>query len=155
LSDHSWREWLRGEFIVSTDPALLDVDVVHEWLTTSSYWVPGIPREVVRHGIEHSLNFGLYGDGSAGLRQIGLARLVTDYATFAYVCDVFVLDDFRGHGLGMWLMECVAAHPDLQRMRRWMLGTRDAHTLYEKTGFTPVADPDRWMEKANPDVYRR
>jgi GNAT superfamily N-acetyltransferase len=147
------EEWRRGDFIVSTDAALLDAEVVQRWLSERSYWVPSIPLDVVRRGIEGSLNFGLYADG--GARTIGLARIITDYATFAYVCDVFVLDQFRGQGLGVWLMECVAAHPRLQGLRRWMLGTKDAHTLYEKTGFRPVAAPDRWMEKADPEVYTR
>jgi GNAT superfamily N-acetyltransferase len=147
------EEWRRGEFVVSTDPSLLDVPAIHRWLSEESYWVPGIPLDVVRRGIEGSLNFGLYAEG--GKRQAGLARIITDYATFAYVCDVFVLDEYRGRGLGVWLMECVAAHPRLQGLRRWMLGTKDAHGLYEKTGFTAVAAPDRWMEKADADVYRR
>lgn len=146
------EEWRRGEFVVSTDPSLLDVPAIHRWLSEESYWVPGIPFDVVRHGIEGSLNFGLYADGG---RQAGLARIITDYATFAYVCDVFVLDEYRGRGLGVWLMECVAAHPRLQGLRRWMLGTKDAHALYEKTGFTAPAAPERWMEKADPDVYKR
>jgi len=137
------EEWRRGEFLVSTDPASIDVEAVHRWLSEESYWVPGIPLDVVRRGVESSLNFGLY-DGE---RQVGLARIISDYATFAYVCDVFVLEAYRGRGLGVWLMECVAQHPHLQGLRRWMLGTRDAHTLYEKTGFAPVAAPDRWMEK--------
>jgi len=147
------EEWRRGNFLISTDAALLDAEVVQRWLAEQSYWVPGIPLDVVRRGIEGSLNFGLYAGG--GARTIGLARIITDYATFAYVCDVFVLDEFRSRGLGIWLMECVAAHPRLQGLRRWMLGTKDAHTLYEKTGFRPVAAPDRWMEKADPDIYRR
>lgn len=145
--------WRNGDFLISTDPSLLDVAVIHTWLSESSYWVPGIPFDVVKRGIEGSLNFGLYAEG--GKRQIGLARIITDYATFAYVCDVFVLDAYRGRGLGVWLMECVAAHPRLQGLRRWMLGTKDAHELYRKTGFVPVAAPDRWMEKADPDVYTR
>jgi GNAT superfamily N-acetyltransferase len=145
LADHPSRTWTRDAFLVSTEPSLVDVDVVHRWLTESSYWVPGIPRAIVAHGIEHSLNFGLY--VGEDRRQIGLARVITDYATFAYVCDVFVLDEHRGGGLGVWLMECVAAHPELQGLRRWMLGTKDAHGLYEKTGFAPVAAPDRWMER--------
>ncbi len=146
-------EWRRGAYAISTDASKLDLQVVHRWLSESSYWVPGIPLDVVRRGVEGSLNFGLYADG--GARTIGLARIITDYATFAYVCDVFVLDEFRGQGLGVWLMECVAAHPRLQGFRRWMLGTKDAPTLYEKTGFVPVTAPDRWMEKADPDIYRR
>lgn len=147
------EEWRRGEFVVSTDPSLLDVPAIHRWLSEESYWVPGIPLDIVRRGIEGSLNFGLYAEG--GTRQAGLARIISDYATFAYVCDVFVLDEYRDRGLGVWLMECVAAHPRLQGLRRWMLGTKDAHGLYEKTGFTPLAVPERWMEKADPDVYTR
>ena len=147
------REWRRGDFVISTDASKLDVAAVHRWLSEKSYWVPGIPYDVVSRAVEGSLNFGLYTDD--GKRTIGLARIITDYATFAYVCDVYVLDEFRGQGLGVWLMECVAAHPRLQGFRRWMLGTKDAHTLYEKTGFRPPAMPERWMEKADPDVYKR
>ncbi len=146
------EEWRRGEFVVSTDPSRLDVPAIHRWLSEESYWTRGVPLDVVRRGIEHSLNFGLYAGG--GSRQAGLARIITDDATFAYVCDVFVFDEYRGRGLGVWLMECVAAHPRLQGLRRWMLGTKDAHGLYEKTGFTPLAAPERWMEKADPDVYK-
>jgi GNAT superfamily N-acetyltransferase len=146
-------QWRRGDYLISTDASKLDAAVVHRWLSESSYWVPGIPRDVVDRAIAGSLNFGLFADD--GARTIGLARIITDYATFAYVCDVFVLDDFRGQKLGVWLMECVAAHPRLQGLRRWMLGTADAHTLYEKTGFTPVAAPDRWMERADPKIYNR
>ena len=147
------EEWRRDGFLISTDPALLDLQVVHRWLSESSYWVPGIPFEVVKRGVDGSLNFGLYAAGNKP--QAGLARIISDYATFAYVCDVFVLDEYRGRGLGVWLMECVAAHPRLQGLRRWMLGTKDAHTLYEKTGFTAVAAPDRWMEKADAKIYTR
>lgn len=145
------EEWRRGEFVVSTDASKLDVDVVHRWLSAQSYWAPRIPYDVVRRSIEGSLNFGLYAEN--GKRTVGLARIITDYATFAYVCDVFVLDQFRGLGLGVWLMECVAAHPRLQGFRRWMLATKDAHALYVKTGFKLVTEPNRWMEKTNPDVY--
>jgi GNAT superfamily N-acetyltransferase len=151
VSDHI--DWRRGDFVVSTDPSMLDLGVVHRWLSESSYWVPGIPFEVVQRAVGGSLNFGLYAEG--GKRTIGLARIITDYATFAYICDVFVLDEYRGRKLGVWLMECVTEHPRLQGLRRWMLGTADAHKLYEKTGFTPVAAPDRWMEKADPNIYRR
>lgn len=147
------EEWRRGEFVVSTDPALLDVPAIHRWLSDESYWARGIPLDTVRRGIESSLNFGLYAE--SGKRQAGFVRIITDYATFAYVCDVFVLDEYRGRGLGVWLMECVAAHPRLQGLRRWSLGTRDAHGLYEKTGFTSLAAPERWMEKVDPDAYTR
>ncbi len=147
------EEWRRGEFVVSTDPSRLDLPAIQRWLSEESYWARGIPLDVVRRGIEHSLSFGLYDDG--GKRLAGFVRIISDYATFAYVCDVFVLDEYRGRGLGVWLMECVAAHPRLRGLRRWSLGTRDAHGLYEKTGFTLLAAPERWMEKADPDVYKR
>lgn len=146
------EEWRRGEFVVSTDPSLLDVPAIHRWLSEESYWTRGVPLDVVRRGVEHSLSFGLYAEDG---RQAGLARIITDYATFAYVCDVFVLEEYRGRGLGVWLMECVATHPQLQGLRRWMLGTKDAHGLYEKTGFTQLAAPERWMERVNVDLYTR
>ncbi len=145
------EEWRRGAFVVSTDPSLLDVPAIQRGLSEESYWARGIPLDVVRRGIEGSLNFGLYD----GKRLAGFVRIITDYATYAYVCDVVVLDEYRGRGLGVWLMECVAAHPRLQGLRRWSLGTRDAHGLYEKTGFTQLASPERWMEKADPDAYKR
>ena len=147
-----WRlgEWHRGEYAVSTDPARLDLDLVHGFLT-ASYWARGIPPEVVRRSVEGSLTFGLY----HGARQVGFARAVTDGATFAYVADVFVLEEERGHGLATWLMECVAAHPDLQGLRRWMLATRDAAGLYRKVGFVPLGNPERWMERHFLDVYQR
>ena len=146
------EEWTRGAWVVSTERSRLDIDVIHGFLR-GAYWAgEHLPRDVVHRAIENSLNFGLY----QGAGQIGFARVVTDHATFAYVADVFVLEEQRGQGLGVWLMECVAAHPALQGLRRWMLGTRDAHTLYEKTGFTRIAPEDgRWMEKADPDVYER
>ncbi|MEX2246212.1 MAG: GNAT family N-acetyltransferase [Dehalococcoidia bacterium] len=146
------EQWERGGYVVSTDRSRLDIDVVLGFLR-GAYWAgEHLPREVVERAVEHSLCFGLYGEGW----QVGFARAVTDYATFAYIADVFVLEEHRGRGLGVWLMECVSAHPGLQGLRRWMLGTRDAHALYEKTGFTRVkADDDRWMEKADPEVYAR
>ena len=117
----------------------------------ASYWAAGIPREVVRRSIEHSLCFGLYHQD----RQVGFARVVTDRATFGYLGDVFVLEAYRGRGLGRWLMEVVHAHPELQGFRRWCLLTLDAHGLYRRAGFTPLADAARWMERRAPDVYAR
>jgi GNAT superfamily N-acetyltransferase len=145
-------EWQRGEYAISTDRSRLDIDVIHAFLRRA-YWAgEHLPREVVERSAEHSLNFGVYCNEA----QIGGARVITDYATFAYVADVFVLEEHRGKRLGVWMMECVAAHPELQGLRRWMLGTRDAHTLYEKSGFTTIKQDDgRWMEKADPDVYKR
>ena len=143
-------EWRRGAHRITTDPAALDVALIHRYLT-GSYWAAGIPLETVRRSIEGSLNFGLF-EGDA---QIGFARLVTDRATFAWLADVFVLESHRGRGLSKWLMETVIAHPDLQGLRRWVLATRDAHGLYARYGFTPLAAPERWMEKHDPEVYRR
>jgi len=142
------QEWRRDPYLISTDRREIDLDVVHGFLTTS-YWSPGIPRAVVWHAIEHSLPFGLY----QGADQIGLARVVTDYATFAYLCDVFILPDSRGAGLGTWLMAVVADYPPLQGVRRWVLATRDAHGLYRHSGFTELAHPERFMEKVVPDTY--
>jgi GNAT superfamily N-acetyltransferase len=143
-------ETRRGDFTISTDPARLDRDAIHRFLS-GSYWARGIPREVVDRSIEGSLNFGLYEGGV----QVGFARIITDRATFAYVCDVFVLESHRGRGLATWLMETVRAHPDLQNLRRWMLVTRDAHALYRKTGFRAVEDAARWMEIVDRRVYER
>jgi GNAT superfamily N-acetyltransferase len=152
------EEWTRGDYTISTDPSRLDVDVIHSFLRTA-YWAgEHLPREIVERSIENSLCFGVYVDGAQAPSpaQVGFARAITDYATFAYVADVFILPEHRGKKLGVWLMECVASHPRLQNLRRWMLGTRDAHTLYEKTGWTRIApDDERWMERSDPDVYRR
>jgi GNAT superfamily N-acetyltransferase len=145
----------RGETLVSDDPARLDLGVVHGFLATS-YWAAGIPEEVVRRAIAGSLCFGLYrSGGEGGERQIGFARAVTDRATFAYLADVFVLAEERGRGLGTFLVEAVMAHPDLQGLRRWSLVTRDAHALYRKLGFAPLALPERHMERLDRDPYRR
>ncbi len=143
-------EWRRGEYMVSTDPERIDLDVVHCYLTRS-YWAAGIPRETVARSIAHSLPFGLY----HGERQVGFARAITDRATYAYLGDVFVLDEYQGRGLGKWLMECIVAHPNLQGLRRWGLVTRDAHNLYRPYGFTPLRNPDGHMERHDPEVYRR
>ena len=144
-------EHRRGEYAISTDPARLDLDVIHEFLT-NCYWAKGIPRDVAARSIEHSLCFGVY-DGSGA--QVGFARVISDFATFAYLGDVFILDSHRGHGLGKWLMECVMEHPALQGLRRWMLLTRDAHGLYSQYGFTPVKSPERYMELHQADIYKK
>ncbi len=149
---NSTHEWIRGGYVISDDRARIDSDVVHAFLR-GAYWAgEHLPREIVERAVENSLNFGIY----RGDEQVGGARAITDYATFAYVADVFVLEAHRGKRLGVWLLECVDEHPRLQNLRRWMLGTRDAHTLYEKSGWTRMKlDDDRWMEKADPDVYER
>jgi GNAT superfamily N-acetyltransferase len=138
----------RGGYEVSTDRRRLDLASMHRFLSTA-YWCPGIPLEVLKRAVAGSLCFGLY----HGQEQIGFARVVTDYATFAYLCDVYVLEDHRGRGLGRWLMEMVAQHPSLRGLRRFVLVTRDAHRLYEQFGFCPLAAPDRYMELHRPDVY--
>jgi GNAT superfamily N-acetyltransferase len=142
-------EHRRGEFLISTDPARLDLEVVHNFLT-NCYWAKGIPREVVARSIEHALCFGVY-DGSGA--QVGFARVVSDFATVAYLGDVFVLESHRGRGLSKWLMQCIVEHAALQNLRRWILLTRDAHALYSKFGFTPVKAPERYMELHQPNVY--
>ena len=141
--------WRRGEFEISTDPSRIDLPAVHQFLAVS-YWAKGIPLAILRRALEHSLCFGIY----EGARQVGFARAITDCATFAYVADVFVIEAYRGRGLAKWLMECIKGHPDLQRLRRWALITRDAHGLYRQCGFTPLSNPQGWMEIHHPDVYR-
>jgi GNAT superfamily N-acetyltransferase len=145
-------EWRRGGFTISTDRARLDRVVIHRFLA-GSYWAAGIPRSVVDESIENALCFGLYED--AGGVEVGFARIVSDFATFAYLADVFVLDSHRGLGLATWLMEVIRGHPDLQGLRRWMLATRDAHGLYRKVGFADLAHPEWIMEIVAVDPYRR
>ena len=142
-------EHRRGEFVVTTDRARFDLDMVHEFLA-SSYWAAGIPREIFLHSVENSLCFGVFENA----KQVGFARVITDYATYAYLADVFILESHRGKGLSKFLMECIVAHPQLQGLRRWTLATRDAHGLYAKFGFTPLQTPDRFMELHDPDVYK-
>ena len=136
-----YHEYYKGNFTISTNPAKLNLDTVYSFLTRS-YWANNRPREVMERSIQHSLNFGIY----AGEQQVGFARVVTDYATFAWLCDVFVEEAFRSEGLGKWLIETIVNYPALEGLRRWMLATRDAHGLYRQYGFTPLASPERWME---------
>jgi len=126
----------------------MDRAVIAEFLA-SSYWAKGIPLTTVEKSLAHSLCFALLD----GHRQVGFARVISDYATIAYLNDVFVLSEYRGRGLSKWLMECITSHPELQGLRRWMLATRDAHGLYEKFGFTPLKKPEVFMERHNPGVY--
>lgn len=143
-------EWPRPPYLVSDDPARLQLDVVHAALARS-YWAAGIPRELVARSLAHSLCLGLYRE--PGARQVGFARAISDRATFAYVSDVFVLEAERGQGLGRFLVECLQAHPELQGLRRWMLVTRDAQGLYERLGWRVVARPEEVLERVREDPY--
>ncbi len=144
-------ELRRPGYLISTDPARLQIEVIHQFLAERSYWAQGRPLEVVRRAIEHSLCFGVYAvttqpDGSESAAQVGFARVVTDYATFAWLCDVFILETHRGQGLSKWLVETVVTHPCLAGLRRILLATRDAHELYRKYGgFELLSNPERWM----------
>ena len=148
MSDEN-HEWKQGEFTISTARDRLQIEAIHKFLSEESYWAQTRTREQTETAIKNSLPFGVY----KGENQIGFARVVTDYATFAYLGDVYILEEFRGRGLSKWLMETIVGHPDLQGFRRWVLATKDAHTLYEKFGFHALVHPERWMEKPAPNAY--
>jgi GNAT superfamily N-acetyltransferase len=143
-------EWSRAGFEVSDDAARLDLSTIHRFISQESYWAQGISQGVLARAIAHSLCFGLY----QGPRQVGFARVVTDRATYGYLCDVFVDRDHRGAGLGKWLVACVLEHPDLQGLRRIALMTRDAHDLYRPFGFQALPEPTRYLEIHRPEVYK-
>jgi GNAT superfamily N-acetyltransferase len=142
-------EYYRERYSVSTDKSRLDVDAIHAYLANESYWSPGIPRSVVNRAIENSLCFGVY----SGDAQAGFARVVSDFSSFAYLMDVFVLTPYRRRGLGKWLVECILDYPELKYVRNWMLSTWDVHELYSRYGFTPLANPEFVMVRRNPDVF--
>ncbi|MGD8406423.1 MAG: GNAT family N-acetyltransferase [Anaerolineales bacterium] len=137
-------EMHRDNFTISTDPSRLDINAIADMLSRA-YWAQGRTSQMISRYLQHSLTFGLY-DGS---RQIGLARVVSDYTTFAWLCDVFIHEEYRGQGLGKWLLESVHSHPELQGVRRWMLATKDAHGLYSQFGWVPIEPPERWMMKVD------
>ena len=139
----------RGEFLISTDKARLDVESIQRFLAEDSYWARERSLEQTKTAIENSICFGLY----RGEVQIGFARVVSDKATFAYLGDVYVLEEFRGLGLSKWLMEVIISHEELQGLRRWVLATRDAHGLYRQYDFAELRFPERWMEKTAPNAY--
>jgi len=141
--------WINGEFVIDTDTSKLQIDAIQVFLENESYWARTRTREQTEAAIANSICFGLYHRG----RQIGFARVVSDQATFAYLGDVYVIDEYRGRGLSKWLMETIIAHPELQGLRRWVLATRDAHGLYAKYGFKSLVFPERWMERAAEDAY--
>ena len=138
--------FLKKGFMISTDQSLLDFEMIYKYLSEGSYWAQGIPAETLKRAMENSLCFGVYKQNA----QVGLARVVSDKATFAYICDVFILPGHRGIGLSKWLIQTIVGHPGLQGLRRWSLATADAHGLYSQFGFTPISRPERWMEKFKP-----
>jgi GNAT superfamily N-acetyltransferase len=144
------QRWQQGEYQIDTDPTRLDLDRAHQ-MVANSYWANGIPQDTFRRSAAGSCCFGIY----HGDNLVGFARVITDYATVAYLGDVIIDEAHRGQGLGKWLMQCIDAHPALQDMRRWMLATADAHGLYAQYGYTPLANPARWMERHNPNVYKK
>jgi GNAT superfamily N-acetyltransferase len=148
--DDTPREWTRGDLTVSTDRERVDLDAIHGFLV-SSYWAAGMPRADLERAIRNSLVFGVY----EGSKQVGFARAITDLATYAYLSDVFVIESHRGRGISKWLMDCILEHPDLQRLRRFALFTRDAQGLYERYGFGPPRGSSTYMERWTPDVYLR
>ena len=141
------RQYLLANYIISTDKSLLDIHLIHTFLSKSSYWAQGRSYEIVKKSIEQSLCFGVYLDNQQKqkLSQVGFGRIVTDYATFAWLCDVFIIDSHRGKGLGKWLLEYIISYHDLQGLQRFVLATRDAHKLYRHFGFENLQNADRWM----------
>lgn len=139
----------KNQFTISTDKSKLDIHSIHEFLSTRAYWCLNIPKDTVQTAIENSLCFGVY----EGSKQIGFARVISDFSTIAYLGDVYVLEEYRGHGLSKWLMETIMTHPELQGLRRWILLTGDAHGLYRQFGWADIADPSKWMELHNKNVY--
>ena len=137
-------------YTISDDPARIDLDRVRAFLAGESYWAKGISREIVEKMVRHSMSWGVYGQEG----QVGFARVVTDRATFAYLCDVYIDAEHRGIGLSKALVAAIMAHPELQNLRRWMLVTADAHSLYERFGFTVPKFPERYMEVHRPDIYQ-
>ena len=143
-------DFVKDGFTISTEKEKLDIELIHSFLNRT-YWAEGISKETIRRSIEGSLCFGVFEND----KQVGFARMITDKATFAYLADVFIIEDYRGRGLSKWLMEVIMSHPDLQGLRRMILATKDAHGLYKQFGFTPLINVDRWMHILDPDVYKR
>ncbi len=131
--------------LISTNKQLLDLDTIHRFLSEEAYWSPDIARKKVERAIKHSLCFGVYKLENDQLRQVGFARAVSDFATFAWLADVFILPEYQGHGLGKWLVKTILSHPDLRQLRRIMLATQDAHGLYKQAGFTSLESPENML----------
>ena len=143
-------DYSKRDLVISTDQSRLDLVMIHGFLK-ESYWARDIPFEVVEKSVRNSLCFGMY----ESEKQIGFARLITDYSVFAMLADVFILEPYRGKGLSKWLMECIMAYPELKGLRMWLLGTRDAHGLYKQFGFVPLKNPEFFMQIHHPDIYMR
>ena|SRR2546421_4114135 len=148
MTEAAEREWQRGEYIISTDNERLDLAIIHDFISNQSYWGRGRRLKTVQRALDHSLNFGIFKND----RQVGFARVVTDFATFAWVADLFILEGHRGQGLAKWLMKSILSHPELQGFRRWVLATKDAHELYRKFGFQELKRPERWLERPDPQM---
>ncbi len=140
-----------GDFVISTNQALLDIPMIHQFLSTEAYWSIGIPYETVKTASEQSLCFGLYHQS----KQIGYARIITDYASMAYLCDVFIIQSYRGQGLSKWLLQCIHGHPRLKKLRRWILVTKDAHGLYNQFGWQLIDHPELWMQIHDNNIYKQ
>jgi N-acetylglutamate synthase-like GNAT family acetyltransferase len=143
-------DFTKDGFVISTEKEKMDIDLIHSFLTRT-YWAEGISKEIIRRSIEGSLCFGVFEND----KQVGFARMITDKATFAYLADVFIIEEYRGRRLSKWLMEVIMSHSDLQGLRRMILATKDAHGLYKQFGFTPLINVDRWMHILDQDVYKR
>ncbi len=141
--------WQKDDFTITTDKSKMDIDIIHGYLSRS-YWAQGVPRAIIQKSIEGALCFAVL----HGSRQVGFARVITDKATFGYLSDVFILEEYRGKGLSKWLMEIILGHPELQNFRRFLLSTRDAHGLYRQFGFKDLVSPENWMQVYNPEVYK-
>lgn len=136
----------QDNILISTDKSKLQLDIIHDYLSKKSYWAEGIPKETVQKSIENSLSFGIYLQQENELIQVGFCRIISDLATYAYLADVFVLEEYRGKGISKLLMETILKHPDLQGLRRWVLATADAHGLYAQYGFTSLDKPENFMQ---------
>lgn len=143
-------DFTKDGFTISIEKEKLDIDLIHSFLNRT-YWAEGISKEIISRSVEGSLCFGVFEND----KQVGFARMITDKATFAYLADVFIIEEYRGRGLSKWLMAVIMSHPDLQGLRRMILATKDAHGLYKQFGFTPLINVDRWMHILDQDVYKR
>jgi GNAT superfamily N-acetyltransferase len=141
----------KEEFCISTDKTKLDVDSIHGFLSTKAYWCLNIPKDTVQKAIQNSRCFGVYQNE----KQIGFARVISDFSTIAYLGDVYILEEYRGKGLSKWLIETIMSDPNLQGLRRWILLTADAHGLYRQFGWTNIGEPDKWMTVHDKNVYSK